>query len=68
MSSETIGSDMHYAIMMRKNDPQFVAFVNSTLKNIFASPLDAQLRKKWLMPDSCKNINHQPAVHCQHSN
>lgn len=68
VSSETIGSDMHYAIMMRKNDPQFVAFVNSTLKNIFSSPLDAQRRKKWLMPDSCKNINHHPAAYCQHNN
>ncbi len=68
VSSETIGDDMHYAIMMRKNDPQFVGFVDNTLKNLFASPMNEQLRNKWLVPWSCKNINHQSAMSCQHHN
>ncbi|WP_196209765.1 transporter substrate-binding domain-containing protein [Citrobacter sp. Res13-Sevr-PEB04-36] len=66
MSAETIGSDMHYAIMMRKNDPQFVTFVDSSLKTIFASPINTQLRKKWLAPYSCKKMGNQPPTQCQH--
>lgn len=54
VSAQSIGNDMHYAIMMRKNDPQFVAFVNSTLKDFFASPTNMQLRKKWCLPGPAK--------------
>lgn len=56
VSAETIGSDMPYAIMMRKNDPHFVAFVNGALKEIFSSPANAQLRHKWLAPYAGKNM------------
>lgn len=68
ISAETIGTDMHYAIMMRKNDPRFVAFVDSTLKTIFASQTDVQLRKKWLMPYSCQNMKNQPPIGCPQRN
>lgn len=68
VSSETIGADMHYAIMMRKNDPRFVAFVDTTLEAIFASPANEQLRKKWLMPNSCKNMKNKPSNGCQQYN
>ena len=66
VSAETIGADMHYAIMMRKNDPQFVAFIDSSLKTIFASPINVQLRKKWLAPYACKHTGNQPPTPCQH--
>jgi glutamate/aspartate transport system substrate-binding protein len=39
---------MKYALMMRKEDPMFVAFVDKTLGTIFESPLNAQLVNKWL--------------------
>ncbi|MDE9681423.1 transporter substrate-binding domain-containing protein [Citrobacter portucalensis] len=67
VSSESIGNDMHYAIMMRKNDPQFVTFVNSTLKDFFASPVNVQLRKKWLSPWSCEKLKNPSPGSCQHN-
>jgi glutamate/aspartate transport system substrate-binding protein len=68
VSAQSIGNDMHYAIMMRKNDPQFVTFVNSTLKDFFASPINAQLRKKWLSPWSCEKMKIPSPGSCQHNN
>jgi glutamate/aspartate transport system substrate-binding protein len=68
VSAQNIGSDMHYAIMMRKNDPQFVTFVNSTLKDFFASSVNAQLRKKWLSPWSCEKMKIPSPGSCQHNN
>ncbi|CAH6570810.1 Glutamate/aspartate import solute-binding protein, partial [Citrobacter freundii] len=68
VSSESIGNDMHYGIMMRKNDPQFVTFVNSTLKDIFASPVNAQLRNKWLSPWSCEKLKNPSPGSCQNNN
>lgn len=54
--------------MMRKNDPQFVTFVNSTLKDIFASPVNAQLRNKWLSPWSCEKLKNPSPGSCQNNN
>lgn len=48
VSSEVVGDKMKYALMMRKEDPLFVAFVDKTLGQIFESPLNAQLTSKWL--------------------
>ena len=48
VSSEVVGDKMKYALMMRKEDPIFVAFVDKTLGRIFESPLNAQLASKWL--------------------
>lgn len=48
VSSEVVGDKMKYALMMRKEDPLFVAFVDKTLGQIFESPLNAQLASKWL--------------------
>ncbi|WP_418230238.1 substrate-binding periplasmic protein [Buttiauxella izardii] len=48
VSQEVVGEKMKYAIMMRKQDPQFVAFVDKTLGRIFESPANAQLTHKWL--------------------
>lgn len=48
ISSEVVGVKMKYALMMRKEDPLFVAFVDKTLGEIFESPLNAQLVNKWL--------------------
>jgi glutamate/aspartate transport system substrate-binding protein len=48
VSSEVVGDKMKYALMMRKEDPMFVAFVDKTLGRIFESPLNAQLASKWL--------------------
>lgn len=45
---EDVGEKMKYAIMMRKQDPLFVAFVDKTLEHIFESPLHAQMTNKWL--------------------
>ena len=53
--------------MMRKNDPQFVTFVDSTLKDFFASPANVQLRKKWLSPWSCEKLKNPSPGSCQHS-
>lgn len=48
ISSEVVGVKMKYALMMRKEDPLFVAVVDKTLGEIFESPLNAQLVNKWL--------------------
>jgi glutamate/aspartate transport system substrate-binding protein len=48
VSKDVVGEKMKYAIMMRKQDPVFVAFVNKTLTRIFESPLNDQLSNKWL--------------------
>ncbi|OAT22799.1 hypothetical protein M977_01424 [Buttiauxella gaviniae ATCC 51604] len=48
ISSEVVGDKMRYALMMRKEDPLFVAFIDKTLGRIFESPLNAQLVNKWL--------------------
>lgn len=48
VSHEVVGDKMKYALMMRKEDPLFVAFVDKTLGQIFESPLNAQLTSKWL--------------------
>ncbi len=48
ISSEVVGVKMKYALMMRKEDPLFVAFVDKTLGQIFKSPLNTQLVSKWL--------------------
>lgn len=48
VSHEIVGEKMKYAIMMRKEDPLFVAFVDKTLEHIFDSPLNTQLTNKWL--------------------
>lgn len=43
VSSERVGSDMPYAIMMRKNDPRFVDFVDNSLKDILSSKITMKL-------------------------
>lgn len=48
VSQEVVGEKMKYAIMMKKDDPQFVAFVDKTLERIFESPVNTQLTRKWL--------------------
>lgn len=48
ISHEAVGDKMKYAIMMRKQDPMFVSFVNKTLEEVFDSPQNAQLTDKWL--------------------
>ncbi|BCG08183.1 ABC transporter substrate-binding protein [Buttiauxella agrestis] len=48
VSQDVVGEKMKYAIMMRKEDPQFVAFVDKTLGRIFESPVNTQLTHKWL--------------------
>lgn len=48
VSHEVVGVKMKYALMMRKEDPVFVAFVDKTLGKIFESPLNAQLANRWL--------------------
>lgn len=48
VSKEVVGEKMKYAIMMRKQDPLFVAFINKTLENIFESPVNTQMTNKWL--------------------
>ncbi|MGB7800675.1 transporter substrate-binding domain-containing protein [Buttiauxella sp.] len=48
VSHEVVGEKMKYAIMMKKQDPLFVAFVDKTLGHIFASSAHEQMTKKWL--------------------
>jgi glutamate/aspartate transport system substrate-binding protein len=48
LSRETVGVKMKYAIMMRKEDPQFVTFVDKTLGHITESGQNALLTSKWL--------------------
>jgi glutamate/aspartate transport system substrate-binding protein len=48
VSHEVVGVKMKYALMMRKEDPIFVDFVDKTLGKIFDSPLNAQLANRWL--------------------
>lgn len=52
VSHEVVGEKMKYAIMMKKQDPLFVAFVDKTLKHIFESPHHAQLTNKWLVKNN----------------
>ena len=54
VSSESIGNEMHYAIMMRKNDPQFVTFVDSTLKDFLPRRPTCNY-VKWLSPGPAKS-------------
>lgn len=49
VSHEVVGDKMKYAIMMKKQDPQFVAFVDKTLEHIFESPQHTQLVNKLLV-------------------
>jgi glutamate/aspartate transport system substrate-binding protein len=47
-----------YALVMRKNDPQFKALVDDTLTNVMKSGKAAELYKKWFMsPIPPKGIN-----------
>jgi len=48
VSHEVVGEKMKYAIMMKKQDPLFVAFVDKTLEHIFASSAHDQMTNKWL--------------------
>lgn len=48
VSPTAIGPKMHYAIMLKKDDPQFLSQVDSLLGEIMSSPLNVQLSKKWL--------------------
>lgn len=48
LSRETVGVKMRYAIMMRKDDPQFVTFVDKTLGHIVETGQNAQLTSRWL--------------------
>lgn len=49
VSHEIVGDKMKYAIMMKKQDPIFVAFVDKTLERLFESPQNTQLAKKLLV-------------------
>ncbi|WP_223271300.1 transporter substrate-binding domain-containing protein [Buttiauxella sp. B2] len=49
VSHETVGDKMKYAIMMKKQDPMFVAFVDKTLERILESPQNMQLVNKLLV-------------------
>ncbi len=49
VSHEVVGDKMKYAIMMKKQDPMFVAFVDKTLERIFESPQHTQLVNKLLV-------------------
>lgn len=48
VSRVSIGPRMHYAIMLKKGDPQFAALVDTSLNRILSSPVHVQLSKKWL--------------------
>ncbi|RPH27265.1 amino acid ABC transporter substrate-binding protein [Buttiauxella warmboldiae] len=49
VSHEVVGEKMKYGLMMRKDDPLFVAFVDKTLEQILRSPRHAQIANKWLV-------------------
>ncbi|WP_333495271.1 transporter substrate-binding domain-containing protein [Kluyvera sp. CHPC 1.251] len=48
VSQTTIGPKMHYAIMLKNDDPQFLSLIDGLLGEIMSSPLNTQLSKKWL--------------------